>query len=265
MADRYVPHAFSDIDSHPDPARLVAALNRLSAHPFFAAYRQRAGELLGARRGSRLLEVGAGTGEAARRLAAQTGAEITVCDLSAVMCGEMRGCGLTRVAVADAGQLPFRDRIFDGVWADRVLQHVSDPERALAEMVRVVRPGGRIVVCDPDTGTQALELADQRLAARVLELRRTVNIRHGTFARRTPGLLAGHGLADVRVEARTLVIRDAREVGGAMGIRDWAEVYARRGYLSRPEADRFNALLGEAIESGRFLFAVTYFLTSGTV
>ncbi|WP_229327697.1 hypothetical protein [Streptomyces sp. UNOC14_S4] len=69
MANHYVPHAFSDIDAHPDPGRLVASLHRLSDEPFFASYKQRLRELLRARPGRKFLDVGAGTGEAARRLA----------------------------------------------------------------------------------------------------------------------------------------------------------------------------------------------------
>ncbi|MGK5543277.1 methyltransferase domain-containing protein [Streptomyces sp. URMC 127] len=265
MADHCVPHAFSDLDAHSDPSRLVTTLNRLSDDPFFASYKQRLHELLRARPGRRILDAGAGTGEAALRLAGASGAAVTACDLSAVMCREMRRNGLPRVAVADAHHLPFRDRVFDGVLADRVLQHVNDPGKAVTELLRVTRPGGRIVVCDPDTGTQALALEDEDLAEKVLSLRRTKNIRNGTFARTVPGLFADHGLEDIHAEARTLLIRDPESVDGTMGIRDWAGAFADRGYLGRAEADRFNALLDKAIGNDRFLYAVTYFLTAATV
>ncbi|MFI0742729.1 methyltransferase domain-containing protein [Streptomyces sp. NPDC021100] len=265
MGDFYVPHAFSHIDAHPDPVRLVNSLYRLRSEPFFASYKQRLRELLQARPGQRFLDVGAGTGDAVRELAAHTGAEVVACDLSQTMCAEMKHAGVRQVAVADSHRLPFKDAAFDGAWADRVLQHVADPGRALGEMLRVVRPGGRIVVCDPDTATQALNIEDHRLAAKVLVLRQTTSIRHGTFARRVPGLLTARGLLDVEVEPRTLLVRDKHTVDGTMGIRDWADTFADLGHLDRSEAQRFNALLDEAIESGRFLYSVTYFLTSATV
>ncbi|MEV4441563.1 methyltransferase domain-containing protein [Streptomyces sp. NPDC049577] len=265
MGDSYVPHAFSDIDAHPHPLRLVNTLHRLRSEPFFVSYKQRLRELLQAQPGRRFLDIGAGTGDAVRELADETGAEVVACDLSRTMCAEMKHAGVRQVAVADSHRLPFRDAAFDGAWADRVLQHVADPGRALDEMLRVVRPGGRIVVCDPDTATQALNIEDHRLAAKVLGLRQTSGIRHGTFARRVPGLLTTRGLLDVKVEPRTLLVRDKRTVDGTMGIRDWADVFADLGYLDRAEARRFNALLDDAIEGGQFLYSVTYFLTSATM
>ncbi|WP_414170935.1 methyltransferase domain-containing protein (plasmid) [Streptoverticillium reticulum] len=265
MGDFYVPHAFSNIDAHPHPVRLVNALFRLRTEAFFVSYKQRLRHLLQAQPGQRFLDVGAGTGDAARELAEESGAQVVACDLSRIMCETMKHTGLRQVAVADSHRLPFKGAAFDGAWADRVLQHVEDPDRVLEEMLRVVRPGGRIVVCDPDTATQALNIEDHRLAARILGLRQTAGIRHGTFARRVPGILTARGLLDVEVEPHTLVVRDKRTIDDTMGVRDWADVFADRGYLDRTEARRFNTLLGEAIESGQFLYSVTYFLTSATV
>ncbi|GHF54002.1 hypothetical protein GCM10010218_39040 [Streptomyces mashuensis] len=264
MGDTYVPHAFSHIDAHPQPVRLVNALHRLRSEPFFVSYKQRLRDLLQAQPGQRLLDVGAGTGDAVRELEEATGAVAVACDLSRTMCAEMKHAGVRQVAVADS-HLPFKDAVFDGAWADRVLQHVEDPGRALDEMLRVVRPGGRIVVCDPDTATQALNIEDHRLASKILGLRQTSSIRHGTFARRVPGLLTACGLLDVEVEPRTLLVRDKHTVDGTMGIRDWADVFADLGSLDRAEAGHFNALLDDAIESGQFLYSVTYFFTSATM
>jgi ubiquinone/menaquinone biosynthesis C-methylase UbiE len=56
--------------------------------------------------------------------------------------------------------LEFPDSSFDGVRSDRTLQHVEDPERALTELVRVVKRGRRVVVMDPDWETLALDAID---------------------------------------------------------------------------------------------------------
>jgi SAM-dependent methyltransferase/diadenosine tetraphosphate (Ap4A) HIT family hydrolase len=237
----------------------------LAAEPFYAAYKRRVRELLEAGPGGRFLDVGAGAGDGALALTAESGAQAVGSDTSLVMAGTMREGGLAQAIVADGHRLPFRDSCFDGAWADRVLQHVEDPEQVVDEMTRVVRPGGRIVLADPDYATQVLDIEDQDLAARVLRFRAEAALRNGTLAHRHPGTLAARGLEDVAVEARTLVVRDPTAVDNVMGLRTWAHTAAARGHLDPAEADRFVVQFDRAVRTERFTYSVTFFLTSGTL
>jgi ubiquinone/menaquinone biosynthesis C-methylase UbiE len=105
--------------------------------------------------GAQVLEVGCGAGwmwaEAAARL--PTDLELTLTDLSPGMVTEavdrVGSLGRYRSAegrVADVQELPFRSSTFDVVMANYVLHHVPDAGRAVAEMARVLRPGGVAVV-----------------------------------------------------------------------------------------------------------------------
>ena len=58
------------------------------------------------------------------------------------------GAGLMRFVAGDAVRLPFADRSFDAVTISFGLRNVADPDAALAEMLRVTRPGGRLVICE---------------------------------------------------------------------------------------------------------------------
>lgn len=58
--------------------------------------------------------------------------------------------GALRAASADVRRLPFRDRSFDAVYSMGTIEHFHDPETALSEMFRVLRPGGRAVVGVPN-------------------------------------------------------------------------------------------------------------------
>src|SRR5664280_2662475 len=107
-----------------------------------------------------------------------------------------------RFAAGDARDLPFPAGSFDACRAERVFQHLPDPLRALTEMIRVTRPGGRVLVLDTDWGTTAVNGAGRRLTQRVLEGFGD-HIAQGWIGRQLPGLFHQAGLNDVVVAAET--------------------------------------------------------------
>jgi len=113
-------------------------------------WRRRTRQALELRPGQRVLDLAAGTGVSTVELAL-SGAYAVGCDFSL---GMLR-TGLARrerqhvpVVAGDALRLPFRDNAFDAVTIAFGLRNVVDTEQALREMARVVRPGGRLVVCE---------------------------------------------------------------------------------------------------------------------
>lgn len=89
-----------------------------------------------------------------------------------------RGLDNVRFEHASIYQLPFPDSSFDAVYAHAVLYHLARPEEALAEMSRVLRPGGLIAVRDSDTRGDLYAPTDLRLE-RVWDLGRGVMRVHG--------------------------------------------------------------------------------------
>jgi ubiquinone/menaquinone biosynthesis C-methylase UbiE len=98
-----------------------------------------------AARPRRILEVGCGWGELAEWVARETGAEVIAVDLSPHMVELARQRGVD-ATVGDAQELPFAAGEFDVAVAAWMLYHVPDLDRGLAELARVLRPGGRLVV-----------------------------------------------------------------------------------------------------------------------
>ncbi len=135
---------------YTDPSRLNvrAALHaRFSTSPvgWFAWVWER----LALRPGMRVLEVGCGDGSLwlGRGGAIPDGCSVVLTDLSAGMVREARGqlsVSAASYALADAQQLPFTEAQFDLVIANHVLYHMPDRPRALAEIRRVLAPGGRL-------------------------------------------------------------------------------------------------------------------------
>ncbi|HUR51985.1 MAG TPA: demethylmenaquinone methyltransferase [Mycobacteriales bacterium] len=96
--------------------------------------------------GELVLDLAAGTATSAAALA-RTGATVVGCDFSLGMLREGRGKGVALVA-GDGLALPFADGTFDAVTISFGLRNVQDTDRALRELLRVTRPGGRLVVCE---------------------------------------------------------------------------------------------------------------------
>lgn len=94
-----------------------------------------------------VLEVGAGTGALWSHVDhAGRGLRLTLTDFSAAMCEVLRTVAGARVEQCDATDLPFPDASFDTVIANHMLYHLDDPDAALSEFARVLRPGGRVAI-----------------------------------------------------------------------------------------------------------------------
>jgi demethylmenaquinone methyltransferase / 2-methoxy-6-polyprenyl-1,4-benzoquinol methylase len=111
-------------------------------------WRKAVAAAVGARPGDRVLDLAAGTGTSSLPFAA-AGAHVVPCDFSLGMLreGKKRHPELSLIA-GDATKLPFTDGAFDAVTISFGLRNVRDTGTALAEMLRVTRPGGRIVICE---------------------------------------------------------------------------------------------------------------------
>ena len=121
---------------------------------------------------ARILEVGVGTGLSLRLY--PSSAEIWAIDLSREMLAKaaLAPRSTSRIAFArmDAERLAFPDRSFDCVTAPYVLSVTPDPRRLLGEMVRVCRPGGRLIVLNHFRGAGIWTVAERlvsRWASRV--------------------------------------------------------------------------------------------------
>ena len=128
-------------------------LNDLLSMGQVRLWRRTVARIAGARPGERVLDLAAGTGTSSLTFTA-AGADCVACDFSLGMlrAGKSRlresGPGRLGFVAGDALRLPFRDGAFDTVTISFGLRNVADPVAGLAEMRRVTRPGGRLVVCE---------------------------------------------------------------------------------------------------------------------
>jgi demethylmenaquinone methyltransferase / 2-methoxy-6-polyprenyl-1,4-benzoquinol methylase len=130
-------------------------MNDLMSMGLHRAWKRFALELSGVRTGSRVLDVASGSGDLARAFARRVGTSgvVWMTDINAAMLAVGRDRvlddGLTApLALCDAEKLPFPDDTFDCVSVAFGLRNMTHKDRALAEMTRVARPGGRVLVLE---------------------------------------------------------------------------------------------------------------------
>ena len=165
-------------------------------------------DLLGVTAGERVLDVGCGSGVVTRDVARRVGpAGHTVgVDQSpqflvvARELAEAAGLGgRVEFCEGSAQSLPFPDGAFDVVVAVTALSHTPGGESAIAEMARVVCPGGRMGVFDLDTDMTSVTHPDRALTRRIVAAASDATAVDGWLARRMPLLFARAGLEEVRV------------------------------------------------------------------
>lgn len=105
-------------------------------------------QLLDLSRPGRVLDAGGGTGRVAAQLRPLVG-ELVVLDASLPMLRQAQRKGLAPLC-SDVRRLPFADESFDGVVVVDALHHFPDAPTVIGELLRVLRPGGRLVIEEPD-------------------------------------------------------------------------------------------------------------------
>lgn len=161
MATHPSDHEQNRADLHKDPSRVSGMFDQVAPaydrtntvlsmgnDRFWRAATTRA---VAPRAGQRILDLAAGTGASSVALA-RSGATVVAADFSPGMIAEGRrrhgGIANLSFVEADATDLPFADGEFDAVTMSFGLRNVNDPKKALAELLRVTRPGGRLVICE---------------------------------------------------------------------------------------------------------------------
>jgi demethylmenaquinone methyltransferase / 2-methoxy-6-polyprenyl-1,4-benzoquinol methylase len=138
---------FDDVAARYDLVNDVLSMGR------DRSWRKVVAKAVGASRGERVLDVAAGTGTSSASFTA-AGADCVACDFSLGMLHQgarQRGgaaVGGVRFVAGDALALPFADESFDAVTISFGLRNVHDVDAALRDLLRVTKPGGRLVICE---------------------------------------------------------------------------------------------------------------------
>lgn len=236
--------------------------------PEVRAWRGIALDLLALSPGLRVLDAGCGLGEVARELATlvRPGGAVNAVDLSRQMIDAARarddGTGVSYER-ADVTDLPFAANSFDRARCERVLQHLSDPDAAIGELVRVTVSGGIVCILDTEWRSAAVDVDDPSLVDAVFAMMDNLSPQPAigrTLRRR----MVRAGLVDVDVRVHPLTYTS---------LADAAALYPQFNEQIPPEAEiipadlreRWFAALRRADAEGTLWVTMLGYVAAGTV
>ena len=239
---------------------------------FASSLKARLAQLLSPRPGECLLDVGCGPGLDTFALAplVYPGGVVAGLDLNVDMLRHAEA--LTRpqgdrVSIAHVGgdgtSLPFLDAAFDGCRCERVFQHTCNAEALAAELVRVTKPGGRIVVADTDWASLSIDCLDAALERRIVAAVGGYWC-NGYAGRQLRRLMTSAGLAIERTEVWPVWWTDLATFRRTSFPSTGADRHLRTmGRLGATDLLRFDDLLGKADRTGRFFASASLVLIAG--
>jgi len=245
---------------------LLKFLDDADAQPSIRQYRDSMLEMCPVTEGQSILDVGCGLGHEALRLAERVGPGGLVLgiDISDSFIDEARRRATkrgsnARFEIGNVSNLEFPEGKFDLCRTERVLDYLDDPLAALHEMVRVVRPGGHVVVFGFDFGGFIIDSDNETLTRRI-EALIADEWRHPMLGRQLPHYFRKVGLGELSLEPYFIkppLHQFKRLVFGTL------EAAVSKGKVSTHELNEWWGGLDEADTAGQFYMGHLGFVVCG--
>lgn len=264
----YLASDFENVDATETVPKFIQCLNLLDSLEFFQNYKQKTFELMHLFEGASVLEVGCGTGKDALALSQRVGTtgRVVALDRSPAMLAlaienaKERHLNLEFV-LADAQNLPFPDNTFDAARVERTLQHLKEPQKAITEMVRVVRREGRLVAMEPDWETFTVNSENRTLTRQLLNFWCN-NFPRGWVGRYLLRYFHRAGLTDIEFNPETLVITQLDLADRVFDLFETVHRAQQVGLVTQQEAQDWLNELRQLDESQEFFCSFTGFIAS---
>ena len=269
MGKRTISPEFRNVDSTQSSDHLVQYLEYVDSLPETRQLKLKSYGYLGLKKGDAVLDAGCGPGDDALRMAAMVGrsGKVTGIDMSermiAIAQERAKGAGLpVSFRTGDVRKLDVPDASFDAVRIERTLQILDNPGQILDELIRVLRPGGRLVSIEPDWETFVTD-PGSRDTARTFFRFCADQFPDGSTGRKLYRYLKERKMQNVTVHPEPLVLHDFALVSKMMNMEQFLAAAVDQGALAPDEIGAWQRELKAADARGQFTFAGMMFAVEG--
>lgn len=213
------------------------------------------------------LEAGCGTGEDAEYIAelvSRYNGNVVAIDNSPLMLNIAKNRSKEKNIIYDISnvyELPYTNEYFNGIHADRLLVSSKNPKMIINEMVRVLKPGGKIAVTDVDA--KSIVISPYNKTTQIFIDQALDDFRNATIGRDLLGMFKRNGLEDLKVEVEISTIRSLDTFEKIFMVNDVLSKAINSGKLTKDESTKWYDCLKQADSDGKFLYAIMFFTAVG--
>jgi ubiquinone/menaquinone biosynthesis C-methylase UbiE len=267
--ERTLSSEFRNVDTAETADHVVGYLEFGDSLPQIRQIRVNSYGYLGLKEGDVVLDAGCGLGFDAIRMAAMVGrtGQVVGVDLSerfiAIAGAKAKSTGLpVSFRTGDLRNLPFPDASFDAVRIQTTLQLIDNPGQVLDELIRVLRPGGRLVAIEPDWETYVCDPGD-RTIPQIFFRFCADQFADGSTGRKLFRYFRERGLSGVTIHPEPLILNDFALAVKMTNMEQFLTVAQEKGVLKCDEVAHWLQELRDADAKGQFTLAGMLFAVSG--
>ncbi|MDB5118901.1 MAG: hypothetical protein JWN56_119 [Sphingobacteriales bacterium] len=205
-----------------------------------------------------IVDVGCGTGMDVINMANLLGEQINVLgiDHDPVMIqkansskGDLKN---VEFSVSEVNSIALADESVTGLRAERLIQHLKDPEQAVAEMYRVLKKDHPLVIVETDWAGLTIYNEHTDAAKKLTDYLTEIKINNGYASRKLTSYLRGAGFNDIRISIFSFVLKSLSEANEYLWLEHILNEATDKGYLSKAENEEFVNSLKTSDENGYF-------------